>query len=130
MVSRGSAGAPRSETSYPPKGNEDFYRAHRRSLAFWHHTTWRSRLNVLSSSGFALNFYRARKVKRLPTGYQPLEGSARQMAPGARLIGPADPNEPLSVTIVVRRHAPLPNLEDWQAVPPEKRTYLSREEFA
>src|SRR2546421_11127767 len=43
MVSRGSAGPPGSETSYPSEGNEDFYRAHRRSLAFRHRTTCRSR---------------------------------------------------------------------------------------
>jgi len=66
----------------------------------------------------------------IPPGYQHLEGSERQPAPGGRLIGPADPNEPLSVTIVVRRRSPLPALEYWRTTPPQSHKVLTREEFA
>jgi kumamolisin len=68
----------------------------------------------------------------MPAQYRPLEGSERYSIPGARFMVPADPNEHLSVTIVVRRRsdAPaLPNLEYWQTTPPEKRTLFSREAF-
>lgn len=68
-----------------------------------------------------------------PQGYRRLEGTERQPARGARLIGPADPNETLSVTIRVRRRAdapPLPDEEHWAATPAERRTYISRRDFA
>ena len=69
----------------------------------------------------------------IPAQYRRLEGSERYPAPGARLVGPADPNELLSVTIIVRRRPdapPLPDLEYWQTTPPQSHTFLSREEFA
>jgi len=69
----------------------------------------------------------------IPADYRLLEGSERQLAPGARFISPADPNEPLSVTIVVRRRPdapPLPDLENMRTVPQERRTLVSPEEFA
>src|SRR5258708_4132397 len=62
-----------------------------------------------------------------------LEGSERRPAPGARRVGPADPNERLSVTIRVRRRpgAPLPPDQDyWLASPPGKRRFISRQELA
>ncbi len=48
-------------------------------------------------------------------------------------MGPADPNEPLSVTIVVRRRSDAPPLLDpeyWRTTLSESRKFLAREEFA
>jgi kumamolisin len=69
----------------------------------------------------------------VPAGHQALEGSERQPAASARRLGPADPDETVTVTIRVRRRsdAPaLPGLDDWAATPPARRTFLSREDFA
>ena len=38
----------------------------------------------------------------VPTDYRPLDGSERRPAPGARLLGPADPDETLIVTLHLR----------------------------
>jgi kumamolisin len=63
----------------------------------------------------------------------PLKGSERAAVPGARALAPADPNERLEVTMLVRRRA----RQDFAArvaaclsgrAPPD--TYLSRDEFA
>ncbi len=62
-----------------------------------------------------------------------LINSARHVAPGAKPIGPSDPNEVLSVTVAVRRRpgAPeLPDQEHWAEHPPGSRRYISSEEFA
>ena len=40
--------------------------------------------------------------KPIPPNYRRLAGSELVSAPGARLVGPADPNEILSVSIYVR----------------------------
>jgi kumamolisin len=48
-------------------------------------------------------------------------------------MGPADPNETLSVSIYVRPHPdapPLPDLEHWMSPRPRERAFLTREEFA
>jgi kumamolisin len=69
----------------------------------------------------------------IPTHYRRLEGSERRPAIGARLLGPANPAETLSVILCVRRRAdapPLPDLGYWTATPPARRTFLSRQEFA
>jgi len=69
----------------------------------------------------------------IPEGYQRIEGSERRIAPGARLIGPADPNETVSVTIIVRRRpdgSPMPEMDYWTKTPPGQRKFLSHEEFA
>jgi hypothetical protein len=69
----------------------------------------------------------------IPAGYNRIEGSHRPPRPGARLIGPADPDESFSVTIYVRRSPDAPPLLDmayWSKTPPGKRKFLSREEFA
>ena len=69
----------------------------------------------------------------MPPQYRLLEGSERQIAPRARLIGPADPNETLPVSIYVRPHADAPALPDhdhWMATPPAQRSFLSRADLA
>jgi kumamolisin len=68
-----------------------------------------------------------------PEGYQRLENSERHAAPGARRVGPANPTETLTVSILVRRRPdapPLPDPASLAATPPGQRHYPSREEFA
>jgi kumamolisin len=72
-------------------------------------------------------------MREIPAGYSRLENSARVPAAGARLVGPADPAETLSVTLRVRRRPdapPLPGPEELAAPPPGQRRFLSREDFA
>ena len=70
---------------------------------------------------------------QIPDGYRRLENSERHAAPGARRVGPADPAETLTVSILVRRRPdapPLPDPASLAAAPPGQRHYPSREEFA
>jgi len=69
----------------------------------------------------------------VPAGYQPLANSARRARRAAASVGPADPDEQLTVSVVVRRRAEAPPLlshEHWMATPPGRRAFLSRDEFA
>jgi kumamolisin len=69
----------------------------------------------------------------LPKDYRRIENSTRHIAAGAKRVGPADPNEVISVTIAVRRRpgAPaLPSQEHWAATPVGERRYITTEEFA
>lgn len=69
----------------------------------------------------------------VPANYRPLEGSLKRAAADARLLGPADAAERLSVTARVRRRPdapPLPDHAHWMATPPGRRKYLTHEEFA
>lgn len=62
-----------------------------------------------------------------------LRNSARTEMPGARNIGPADPNERIEVTVILRRaSAPsaFPSMEQLGATSPDNREHLSREAFA
>ena len=62
-----------------------------------------------------------------------LKNSGRAELPGARKIGPADPNERIEVTVVLRRgSAPsvFPSLDELGATAPKDREHLSREVFA
>src|SRR5262249_61651419 len=71
-------------------------------------------------------------MAKIPEGYRRIEGSERRAAPGARLVGPADPREVLSVSIRVRRKPEAPRLPDqayWAATPVGQRKFLSRQEF-
>jgi kumamolisin len=68
----------------------------------------------------------------IPSNYQPLQGSERQPAPNARLIGPADPNESLSITISLRRRPdgpPLPDFDSAASVPGVSHPVLSAQEY-
>ncbi len=61
----------------------------------------------------------------------PLPGSERGLRSGSRLIGPSNPKELVEITLRVRsRSAKLPAIDKIGAVPPLKRTYLSRDQFA
>ena len=61
-----------------------------------------------------------------------LNGSARTALPGARSLGPADPNERIQVTVFLRRGEgkPFPAVDELGARPLRSRTYLSRGDFA
>jgi kumamolisin len=62
-----------------------------------------------------------------------LKGSARAALPGAKDVGPADPNQQIEVSVLVRRgSAPdeFASLEQMGLRLPHQRKYLSREDFA
>jgi kumamolisin len=61
-----------------------------------------------------------------------LQGSERAEPPGSRLIGPADPNERLEVSVIVRRRAPQALQSRVAQLTSGDRSagHLSREEFA
>jgi hypothetical protein len=70
---------------------------------------------------------------RVPSDYVAVEGSERRPSPGARLVGPADARERMTVTIVLRRRLdgePVPDFEHFLTTPPAERPRLSAEEFA
>jgi len=69
----------------------------------------------------------------LPPGFRPIDGSMRSPVRGARLVGPAGPDEPVVVTIYLRvppGSPRLPDYVDWAKTPPGKRKFLSRGEHA
>jgi kumamolisin len=63
-----------------------------------------------------------------------LPNSHRDPYPGSRLVGPADPNEIIDITVYVARRSKamrlFPNIEDLGRTPIAERRYLTREEFA
>ena len=64
---------------------------------------------------------------KLPDNYHPLDGSERRPSATAKKVGPADPNETLTVTIALRRRpdgAPLPGYDELA-----RRPRLSEPEF-
>jgi Pro-kumamolisin, activation domain len=69
----------------------------------------------------------------IPMNYRPLFKTGRRPARGARRVGPADPQETLSVSIRVRRRQGAPALPDPQQTGPsslQPGPALSREQFA
>jgi kumamolisin len=62
-----------------------------------------------------------------------LPGSSRKLVPGARVVGPNDPQEQIQVTIRVRSRASSGDLEKavaaLGATPPRQRTYLTPAQF-
>ena len=66
------------------------------------------------------------------TGYRPIPGSERPQIEGSKPVGPVDASERVQVTVLLRAKpgsAELPDLQHWQDTSPEKRKYLSPEEF-
>jgi kumamolisin len=62
-----------------------------------------------------------------------LKGSARAPFPGAHDVGPADPNQEIEVTVLLRRGSEpdaFPPDGQLGVRPPRERKYLTREEFA
>lgn len=69
----------------------------------------------------------------IPKDYQRVEGSMRKPVKGARRIGDVDPNETMSVTILVRRRPDAEALPDPVAMasaPIGEQKFTSREEYA
>jgi kumamolisin len=61
----------------------------------------------------------------------PLIGSERALRPGSRLVGPVNPKDRIEVTIRLRSRSKIPlSADKIGALPPLKRRYLGREEFA
>src|SRR4029453_3691342 len=70
---------------------------------------------------------------RIPKNYQPLEGSERCPSAKAKLLGPADPKETFSVTIVLRRRPngpPVPSHEFFVFPQRPQRGRIPEDEFA
>jgi len=62
-----------------------------------------------------------------------LEESNRKLPPNATVLGQAPPDEPVRISIYLRRRPdgpPLPGPDHWAKTAPLKRTYLTHEEFA
>jgi kumamolisin len=73
------------------------------------------------------------KVPDRSGNYVPLAGSERRPGPSARLLGPADEAETLTVTITVRRRPdgpPVPHFDYYRRTPPSERRRLSQKEFS
>jgi kumamolisin len=72
-------------------------------------------------------------MAKIPPGHMALKGSARELPAKARLVGPADPEEPITITIVLRRRPdgrPIPDFRKFVEVPLNRRRPLSTAEFA
>lgn len=75
----------------------------------------------------------AEGAHQLPDGYRRLPGSERRPVRGAQRVSAASPDEVLTVSVYVRRHAdapPLTELDQWMATPPGHRQFLTREGMA
>ena len=60
-----------------------------------------------------------------------LKGSTRAPLPGGKDVGPADPNQEIEVSVLLRRGSKPPKLPSTSLTGPlKKRKYLTREEFA
>jgi len=62
-----------------------------------------------------------------------LKGSARAALPGGQDVGPADPNQQIEVSVLLRRGSKpgeFPSAAATGAQLPRQRKYLSREDFA
>src|SRR5580658_5102050 len=69
---------------------------------------------------------------KIPQAYRPLERSEHPHSEKSTPAGPADANEPVTATLIVRRRPgaqPL-GIEDFTKTPRSERKHLSREEFA
>ena len=72
-------------------------------------------------------------MSEIPAGYARLEKSERRAVSNATLVGPANADEAMSVSVRIRRRPgapPLPDMDHWASVPVQNRQYLSRDEFA
>jgi len=72
-----------------------------------------------------------KQSSKVPKNYRQVEGSERRPSATAKLLGPADPNETFTVTIVLRRRPdgpPPPDFDSFLA-PPRQRQRMSQDEF-
>ncbi|HXJ94855.1 MAG TPA: S53 family peptidase [Terriglobia bacterium] len=67
-----------------------------------------------------------------PSKLVPISGSERHVRSGAREVGAPDPNERISVSVLLRPRKPLTDLASGKQLGAnlQQRSYLSREEFA
>jgi hypothetical protein len=68
----------------------------------------------------------------IPAGFRPLPGSERPQIRGSTMIGPVDGTERVTVTLLLRPKPgspKLPDLQHWQDTPPDKRRFLSADEY-
>jgi kumamolisin len=73
------------------------------------------------------------KSREVPHNYTQLKGSERKSARNSALLGPAEANQKVEVSIVLRRRSdgpPLPDFEYFAKTPAKQRPRLSQEEFA
>lgn len=73
------------------------------------------------------------KPGKVSADYIHLKGSNRRASCSARVIGPVNAEERISITVVLRRKIdaePLPDFEYFSKTPPRDRPVLSRTEFA
>ncbi len=69
----------------------------------------------------------------VPKNYRRLTGSERKPGSSAKLLGPADPAETFTVTIVLRRGPggpPVPDASYYLRTPPVQRRRLPNDDFA
>jgi hypothetical protein len=74
-----------------------------------------------------------KNVMAIPPGYRPLPGSERPKIGRSTLVGPVEPAERVSVTLLLRQRPgspALPDLEHWHNTPHAKRRFLSLDEYA
>jgi Pro-kumamolisin, activation domain len=63
---------------------------------------------------------------------RPIAGSERPQAPGSTLLGPEDASTHVTVTLLLRQrpgNTEPPDLQHWQDTPPDRRQFLSADEF-
>ena len=68
----------------------------------------------------------------VPVGYRKIEGSERKVAPGARRVADADPNENFAFTVRLKRRpdaAAAASHQYWMTSPPDRRRFLTREQL-
>jgi kumamolisin len=72
-------------------------------------------------------------VADIPENYRPIKGSERHPSPGTEKLGPADPNEIVRLTIVLRRREdgpPMPGMDYFLSTPIGRRGRMPDDEFA
>jgi kumamolisin len=72
-------------------------------------------------------------MTEISSTYRRLAGSELRPPPDARLVGPAEPDEAVTVRVCLRTRPdgrPLPGHEHWLATPPGQRNFPSPEEFS
>jgi len=70
---------------------------------------------------------------KIPKGYQKLSGSERPRSSAAKFLGPLDPSEIVSATLVLRHKPgspPLPDHQHWENTPIGQRQFLSPTQYA
>ena len=70
---------------------------------------------------------------QVPRGYHKLNGSERPRSSASKTLGPLDPSEQVSATLVLRRKPGSPALPDhqhWANTPLNQRQFLTPQQYA